>query len=119
MALRDLPEGAHPIHHSDQGSQYCSHEYINGLKAHGLRASMTQKDHCAENALAERMNGILKSEYGLGQKLKTKAQARQMADEAMILYNTRRRHTALVMRTPAAVHSLAFKSRGPGVRQSG
>jgi putative transposase len=107
MALGDLPEGAHPIHHSDQGSQYCSHEYANGLKARGLRASMTEKDHCAENALAERMNGILKSEYGLGQKIKTKAQARHMAEQAVSLYNTRRPHTALKMRMPAAVHSLA------------
>jgi putative transposase len=107
MALRDLPESAQPIHHSDQGSQYCSHEYVQGLQARGLTASMTETDHCAENALAERMNGILKSEYGLGQRLKTKAQARLLADQAVRLYNHRRPHTALDMRMPAAVHSLA------------
>jgi putative transposase len=64
MALSGMPPGATPIHHSDRGSQYCCHEYVNRLGAKGLRVSMTEVDHCAENALAERMNGILKSEYG-------------------------------------------------------
>jgi len=107
MALKDLPEWAHPIHHSDKGSQYCCHEYVNALGERGLPISMTEADHCAENALAERMNGILKGEYGLGQKLQTKAQARQMVKEGVWLYNTRRPHTALQYRTPAAVHNLA------------
>jgi putative transposase len=107
MALQDLPAGAYPIHHSDQGSQYCCHEYVNALGLRGLRISMTVQDHCAENALAERVNGILKGEYGLGQKLKTKAQARQLAEQGVRLYNTRRPHTALQYRIPAEVHSLA------------
>ncbi len=107
MALQDLPVEAHPIHHSDQGSQYCCHEYINALSARGLKISMTEQDHCAENALAERMNGILKGEYGLGQTIKTKAQARQMADQGVALYNGRRPHTALNYQMPNAVHCLA------------
>lgn len=107
MALRDLPAGARPIHHSDQGSQYCSHEYINGLTARGLSISMTERDHCAENALAERMNGTVKREYGLGQKLKSKQHGRELVKQAVELYNTRRPHLALDMRMPAAVHSLA------------
>jgi putative transposase len=107
MALRELPAGVCPIHHSDQGSQYCSHEYTQKLRERGLTVSMTEKDHCAENALAERMNGILKSEYGLGQCLKTKAQARALAHQAVRLYNRCRPHTALAMRMPEEVHSLA------------
>jgi transposase InsO family protein len=107
MALAELPAWARPIHHSDQGSQYCCHEYVQVLEGRGLPISMTERDHCAENALAERMNGILKSEYGLGQKLKTKAQARQLADQGVHLYNTRRPHTALDFQTPAVVHGLA------------
>jgi len=106
-ALAELPAGATPIHHSDQGAQYCSHEYVNSVKAHGLSLSMTERDHCAENALAERMNGILKSEYGLGGQFKTKASAQLAVDQAVHLYNTRRPHTALGYRTPQAVHSLA------------
>jgi len=111
MALKDLPAWAHPIHHSDQGSQYCCHEYVNELVARGLTISMTERDHCAENALAERMNGILKSEYGLGQKLKTKEQARELVEEGVQLYNHRRPHTALNYQTPAAVHRAVGAAR--------
>jgi hypothetical protein len=106
-ALTDLPAGVHPMHHSDQGSQYCSHEYVGWAQAHGLSMSMTESDHCAENALAERMNGILKSEYGLGGRFKTKASARLAVAQAVHLYNTRRPHTSLDYRTPQAAHALA------------
>jgi len=107
MALAALPAGARPTHHSDRGSQYCCHEYVNALVARGLGISMTEQDHCAENALAERMNGILKSEYGLGRRMKAKEQARRAVDQAVSLYNTRRPHTALQYRFPEAVHTLA------------
>jgi putative transposase len=106
-ALRDLPEGASPIHHSDRGSQYCCHRYVDRLQERGLGISMTEVDHCAENALAERMNGILKSEYALGREFRTKADAHLAVDQAVHLYNTRRPHTALKFRVPAEVHSLA------------
>jgi putative transposase len=104
MALKDLPAWAHPIHHSDQGSQYCCHEYVAALGLRGLTISMTEKDHCAENALAERMNGILKQEYRLGMEFATKAQARTAVPQGIWLYNTKRPHTALKYRMPAAVH---------------
>jgi putative transposase len=107
LALADLPAGATPIHHSDRGSQYCCHEYVNWVVAHGLSVSMTETNHCAENALAERMNGILKSEYGLGGEFKSKASAHRAVDQAVHLYNTRRPHTALGYRTPQEAHSLA------------
>lgn len=106
-ALAEMPAGATPIHHTDQGTQYCSHEYVDGVKAGGLSMSMTERDHCAENALAERMNGILKSEYGLGVQFKTKAGAHLAVGQAVHLYNTRRPHTALDYRTPQEAHSLA------------
>jgi putative transposase len=107
QALAGLPAGATPIHHTDRGSQYCCHEYVDRVVAAGLSMSMTEADHCAENALAERMNGILKSEYGLGGQFKTKAGARLAVDQAVHLYNTRRPHTALAYRTPQAAHALA------------
>jgi len=107
MALDELPEGAKPIHHSDRGSQYCSHEYVNQLKEHGLDISMTEVDHCAENAQAERMNGILKQEYFLNYEFKTVAQASKAVDEAVYLYNTRRPHRSLKLRTPEQAHSKA------------
>jgi putative transposase len=107
MALSELPPGAEPIHHSDRGTQYCCHEYVKRLVEQGLSISMTETNHCAENALAERMNGILKSEYSLGREFKSKRDARLAVDQAVYLYNTRRPHTALAYQVPAAVHSLA------------
>lgn len=107
QALADLPKGSRPIHHSDQGTQYCCHEYVNRLTDRGLSVSMTEFNHCAENALAERMNGILKGEYGLGRVFKTKEDALLAVHQAVYLYNTRRPHMELGYRMPAEVHSLA------------
>ena len=107
MALREMPEGLRPIHHSDRGSQYCCHEYVSRLESHKLPISMTEKNHCAENALAERMNGILKSEYGLGRRFKTKAYLLLAVEQAVALYNRRRPHGSLGNRFPQDVHSLA------------
>lgn len=107
MALADLPKGCKPIHHSDRGTQYCCHEYVNRLTARGLLVSMTETNHTAENALAERMNGILKQEYGLDMEFETKEAARQAIREAIHLYNHHRPHTALDYAVPAQVHSMA------------
>jgi transposase InsO family protein len=104
MALEQLPPGQRPIHHSDRGSQYCCHEYVQLAWARGLAMSMTESNHCAENALAERMNGILKSEYGLDQRFKTKAQTSRAVEQAIQLYSTRRPHSALGNRFPVVVH---------------
>ncbi len=107
MALLRLPNGISPVHHSDRGSQYCSHEYVKRLKGHGMPISMTEENHCAENALAERMNGILKQEYFLNIEFRTMEQARIAVDEAVYLYNTRRPHRSLQCRTPEQVHRAA------------
>jgi len=104
-ALEQLPAGAKPIHHSDQGSQYCCHEYVNRLQGRNLGISMTESNHCAENAMAERMNGILKQEYGLGAEFATKEQARKAGAQAVWLYNNLRPHSALELQTPEQVHS--------------
>ena len=108
MALESLPAGAKPIHHSDQGTQYCCHEYVNRLTARKLEVSMTESNHCAENALAERMNGILKSEYGLARLFKDKRTARLAVAQAVELYNRRRPHTALNYQVPERVHEFGL-----------
>jgi transposase InsO family protein len=108
-ALAELPEAHKPIHHSDQGSQYCCHEYVGRLQERGLPISMTEVNHCAENAMAERMNGILKQEYGLGQEFPTKAVAHQAVRQGIDLYNTRRPHNSLKKKTPAEVHLAALR----------
>jgi transposase InsO family protein len=107
QALSDLPEGKTPIHHSDRGSQYCCHAYYNKLKSSGLAISMTEVNHCYENAMAERVNGILKQEYELDYTFKTKEQARVAFYQAVNLYNTRRPHMSLGYRIPAEVHEKA------------
>jgi transposase InsO family protein len=104
MALKELPPGSFPVHHSDRGCQYCSHRYVEKLKAHGLSVSMTEEMHCYENAHAERLNGILKQEYGLGCSFRSKKQALVAVDEAVFLYNTRRPHLALNYETPEKMH---------------
>ena len=106
MALAQLPVGQHPIHHSDRGSQYCCHAYVELASARGLTMSMTEVDHCAENALAERMNGILKLEYGLDSRFRDLAEVRQAVRESVWLYNHERPHLALKLCTPAEVHRL-------------
>lgn len=106
MALKGLSKnGRRPIHHTDRGSQYCSHPYVQLATEAGLKMSMTESDHCAENALAERMNGILKSEYGLDQCFKTKAQSQRAVEQAIHLYGHRRPHSALGYRFPAQVYA--------------
>lgn len=103
-ALESLKEGEQPIHHSDRGCQYCSHAYVNRLQEAGLEVSMTEENHCAENALAERVNGILKQEYGLRGVYQTVEEVRKSVDQAIWLYNTRRPHESLGMKTPAIIH---------------
>ena len=104
MALRGLKQRERPIHHSDRGCQYASHAYVNVAQQAGLTMSMSEKNHSAENALAERMNGILKQEYWLDGNFEGKGQARRATAEGFHLYNYRRPHMALKFNTPAMVH---------------
>ena len=105
MALKGLNESERPIHHSDRGCQYASHAYVRAVQQAGLRMSMTEKNHSAENALAERVNGILKQEYWLDANFENGSQARQATVHGIHTYNTRRPHTALKLATPEQVHS--------------
>jgi transposase InsO family protein len=107
MALEALPEGCRPVHHSDRGCQYCSHDYVKNLCDNGLGVSMTETNHCAENAHAERLNGILKQEYALGMTFRNAEQVRLAVDQAVHLYNYRRPHLKLQMKVPAEVHRQA------------
>jgi putative transposase len=92
------------ILHSDRGIQYCCPGYTQFAELQGIRLSMTQDDHVYENALAERVNGILKQEFGLGEVFKTgKAVEKQIA-ESVMLYNSVRPHLSLGFMTPDQVH---------------
>lgn len=105
MALKSLRPGQRPIHHSDRGCQYASHAYVECVHGAGLNMSMTETHHSAENALAERVNGILKQEYYLDSEFADERQARQATHRAIALYNTRRPHSALNYATPEQKHS--------------
>jgi transposase InsO family protein len=106
-ALGELPGGKHPLHHSDRGCQYCCHEYVERLQARGLPISMTEIMHCYENAMAERVNGILKQEYEMDRTFRAKSQAIAAFRQAVWLYNHRRPHQMLNYRFPADVHAEA------------
>jgi transposase InsO family protein len=107
MASRRLKDCSGVIHHSDRGIQYCSRAYVEKLKRGGFRISMTEANHCYENSQAERLNGILKDEYGLGGRFLDKSDARRAVREAVMLYNYRRPHQALGYRCPMEVHLAA------------
>jgi putative transposase len=110
MGLSGLKGEEKPIHHSDRGCQYASHAYVNRVRQAGMKMSMTQANHPAGNALAERVNGILKQEYWLDANFATKQEARRAAAQGVHLYNHRRPHTALGFQTPAKVHGANAKN---------
>lgn len=92
------------IHHSDRGIQYCCHNFLDELKRWNLQSSMTDADHCAQNALAECMNGILKREFLLGLEFETFKQALHATAKSIDTYNNFRIHGSLDGRTPAESH---------------
>jgi putative transposase len=99
------------VHHSDRGLQYCSSEYVQIAAEGKIMMSMTENGDPYENALAERMNRTLKEEFGLGGLLPSKQHTLRVVDEAVYLYNNRRPHLSLQMKTPQQVHKQ--KSRLP------
>ncbi len=102
-ALRRRRKSRELIHHSDRGIQYCSTLYQALHTRHGVRCSMTDGYDCYQNALAERINGILKMEL-LPERFESIEQARKLVDEAVRIYNTERPHLALEYKTPEVVH---------------
>ena len=105
LALR--PAGSGPfIHHSDRGTQFTDRLYRGRLQRHGGQSSMGARGDCYDNALAERMNGILKLEYGLDSRFRSIQEVRRAVRESVWLYNHERPHLALNYRTPAEVHAL-------------
>jgi putative transposase len=103
MALRGRQTKRQLVHHSDRGIQYCSTHYQSLHRRHGVRCSMTDGYDCYQNALAERVNGILKNEFLLNRPTDL-VQARRMVAESVQIYNHERPHLSLKMQTPDAVH---------------
>ena len=107
MALTQKPQTKKRLtHHSDCGLQYCSDDYIALLKSHRARISMTEDNHVYENALAERVNGILKNEFLLATTWPSVHHARRAVQQAIKIYNTQRLHNSLGNKTPESIHNL-------------
>lgn len=104
MALKNRKYSSELIHHSDRGLQYCSKEYITQLTQQGIRISMTQNGDPYENAIAERVNGILKYEFLLVDGLKDHLQALQVISDSIEIYNQDRPHMSCHLLTPNATH---------------
>lgn len=102
-ALRKARPACGLTHHSDRGFQYCSHQYTQELIKNKIAISMTEENHCYENALAERVNGILKDEFYLDQCFSSKHHATLATKNAINIYNTKRLHLSLDFKTPDTV----------------
>lgn len=100
MAFRAGKNVKNLIHHSDRGMQYCSNNYVKILNKNKIKISMTEENHVYQNAVAERINGILKSEFLLGETLHSYQVAKELVRESIKIYNEQRLHTSLNYQTP-------------------
>jgi len=104
-ALAKAKPAAGLIHHSDRGIQYCSKQYVAELKKRNVKISMTEENHCYENAVAERVNGILKDEFYLEQCFVNTRNAKVATRSAIKIYNNKRLHLSLGYKTPNTLYN--------------
>jgi len=105
MALKNRKYNGELIHHSDRGLQYCSAEYVQRLKDNHINISMTRNGDPYENAIAERINGILKYEFLWIDGFKDHLQAMQIIKQSIGIYNLERPHLSCEMMTPELTHN--------------
>ena len=91
-------------HHSDRGIQYCSKEYVKLLQDKNIQISMTENGDPLENAIAERVNGIIKEEYLDAYQVNNIKEAKELLDSVIQLYNNDRPHLSISNLTPSQVH---------------
>jgi len=103
MAVRNRKTQLPLIHHSDRGLQYCAASYQDQLDANSITPSMTDGYDCYQNALAERINGILKQEF-LIEICNNKKELEKLVEQSVHIYNEMRPHLSLKMKTPNLVH---------------
>jgi putative transposase len=104
MAICDNKDIRNLIHHSDRGSQYCSHKYVNLLQDYEINISMTETGDPLDNAVAERINGILKNEYLECYSVNSFEEAKELLVGVVDLYNQERPHMSIGNLTPEKVH---------------
>ncbi|MDI6802455.1 MAG: IS3 family transposase [Bacteroidota bacterium] len=101
MALNNLPTVEGLIHHSDRGFQYCSDKYVQLLEPRDAKLSMGKAGNPYENAIAERVNGILKTEFFLNMAFISVQQTMRAVKEAVTLYNDLRPYMSIGYITPS------------------
>lgn len=105
MALHGAVHTRGSIHHSDRGFQYCCDEYVDLLQSHGVELSMGEVGNPYDNAIAERVNGILKTEFFLNATFANEKSAAQATTEAVALYNDLRPHMSIGYLTPSVKYA--------------
>lgn len=106
MAMSNREGRNYPlIHHSDRGLQYCSNDYQKLLKDNGIRSSMTEKYDPYENAIAERINGVLKQEFDIARSVENFNTKEKLIKDAIKIYNNVRPHLSNYMLTPIQMHA--------------
>ena len=104
MAIKPVRNPDALIHHSDRGIQYCCNAYTELLDSHGVKLSMTQNGNVYQNAIAERVNGILKIDFLLNQTFGSIQHATASVKQSVSIYNNERPHLSLGYQTPEAVY---------------
>jgi transposase InsO family protein len=114
MAISNLPAENNKtlqlMHHSDRGTQYCSNEYVQLLEINNIGISMTENGDPLENAIAERVNGIIKEEYLNDYQVDNTEDAKELLDAVIQLYNNERPHMSIGNLTPNQVHQNNIKT---------
>lgn len=113
MAIGNRKTNHSLIHHSDRGLQYCSRLYQTQLEKHHIRPSMTDGYDCYQNALAERVNGILKQEF-LITTCNNAQELNQIIKHSIHTYNNDRPHMSLNFKTPNFIHNKACENQSTG-----
>lgn len=113
MAVKNRITQQPLIHHSDRGLQYASVVYQKELRRHNITPSMTDGYDCYQNALAERINGILKYEF-LMEKCNTGIELKLLVRQSIDVYNRKRPHLSLHMKTPDEIHQKACAANHTG-----
>jgi transposase InsO family protein len=104
MAIKNRKSTLPLLHHSDRGLQYCSAPYQQLLRKHEIQTSMTEANQdCYHNALAERVNGIIKNEFFPVQTV-NRQEMNKIVTQSIYIYNNKRPHLSLKYKTPSVMH---------------
>lgn len=114
MAIKNRKSNRPLIHHSDRGLQYCSSMYQSVLRSNKIKPSMTDGYDCYQNALAERINGILKQEF-LIETCNNATELEKLISQSIKTYNKKRPHLSLNMKTPNFIHEKSRKASFAGL----